>query len=126
MHSACAQGKGVFVSVGSEGATFTPSKQGDQSDERGKMAREMMVCQDCSRLDPASLRLSLLRNGCSALDLLSIVDPSSASLKLTYLDNLQLLMELSPADVNEYNRTAISILVSLMKKGPEVITVRLI
>ena len=124
MHIACAQETGVFVVLGEGGegglvtglpsTLSTPLRGRTRGNEKGD---RMMVCRDCSRLDPASLRLTLLRNCCCSLDLLSIVDPVSPNLKLLYADIIRLLISLSPVDMNEGNRISISILVSMLKKG---------
>ena len=79
----------------------------------------LCVCQDCSRTDPASLRLKLLRNICCLFD--NLIASSQLHLfKTAYVGVLMQIMKISPADRNECSTRIVSLLSSLIVKAPRV------
>lgn len=79
----------------------------------------LFICQDCSRTDPASRRLKLLRNICCIFDHL-IASSQLHLFKTAYVSVLMQIVKISPADRNECSTRIVSLLSSLIVKAPRV------
>lgn len=79
----------------------------------------LWTCQDCSRGDPASLRLKLLRNICCVFDHLIANSPLHL-FKTAYVAVLMQIVKISPADRNECSTRIVALLSSLVVKAPRV------
>ena len=79
----------------------------------------LCICQDCSRGDPTSLRLKLLRNICCIFDHLIANSPLHL-FKTAYVSVLMQLVKISPTDRNECSTRIVSLLSSLIVKAPRV------